>query len=562
MNNLSEQSYFGANSIVELHANVIKKYDIALKYFYRVIDKFSPVGIYRHKGDNSQYGDFNLYLKRVPNKYTSEYIANRDISELDIYDSPASILHEISISKIIGQGVQGTVYEMPIQIDNMKMDCVLKKASIIPPYIYMKYVLLNEWVNEFEPSSMRTIGTELSKILRYLHQDEIYYLNKYSMKNSGYNINNKTEMMELLGLYKYICMNEVLNKNSDANTDVLITWLCSNLVINKHTPAFPLLYTSFKTDDSLSSDVGVFATGIDEKILGIFKYDVTKYIYPHQYMAVEKLDTTLYEVLRGPLFDMNDNTMEVLSQRYMSLIAQLVFALFVAQKKLGYVSNDLHSMNVMLSTFVGEFFYTINEMDLDNVREIFPEDLFPSNDNGDIFIRIPTNIGLVKIIDQGRATISLNNGFEVGSRTTNFVAESYGVKDYDPHDFNNDLLRIMVEIYEPEFVSELLEREKMGISSNTERSLLGVFRQAFQCRHDDKGNLISLFQARKHICDAEAFCQQVFDYFGAFGFGSQDEKCTITNKTTPDSLIKYLSMFSFTGAEKDDFGLYYSMINE
>ena len=538
-----------------VYIDTIEKYNIALKFFYHYIDKFSPIAIKESFDKRHQKYIYDLFLTKsfAPGGETRELLKNSSINDLDIYEDYRKIDKALATANIIGQGVQGTVYTVGILEEGYDpFNAVLKKSAIIEPNIYAKYVLLNEWVKYKTPE----VGIMLERELRRVYQDELYYLNKFGQYSESYDIENCKQMDDLRKLYNHICMDQVLNRNSDANIDVIVTWVTAGLVIDKKTPAFPLLYSSFKTNDPMSSDVGIVPA---EDLLGSFRYDVTKYIYPHQYMAIEKLDYTLYELLRSSLFDYDIFGFEKIAQRYLDIIAQATLALFTAQKNLSYVSNDAHSKNFMVKKYVGSIYYCIHPDDLPNTRKIFPEGIFTTGPNGYIVLEIKSDTGILKIIDQGRANIVVPGGI-VGSRTTNFVAESYGVDNYDPLDFNNDLLRLFLELYDEEFVGILLDRIKNNVASDSEITLIDIYREAFQCREDQRGRIESLFKVRKNNCDQNATCQRIFDYFGAYGYGSGSGICTITDKTTPDNIMKYLGSYNYTGCDVSDLSFCYSIM--
>lgn len=546
--------------IEPMFKEAIWKYAIALDFFFYEIDHFSPVGIFPVENANTSEISYVLDAdNQLPQDPSTLKEINsgtiEDLKRYGIYEDPRRVEMMLENSRILGKGVQGTVYNMTIDDGVRMIECVMKKAPIVPIHIYTKYILLNEWKNTKNP----IVRTQLSIALRRAHQDEVYNFRRFRVPLDNHDLDNEDTVSLLLALYRRMCVEEVLSNNSDSNVDVLVSWLCSDLVLERRTPAFPLLYASFKTDDPLSSKNGLYPEGFDESVLGSFRYDVTKYTYPHQYMAIEKLDFTLYELLRSPMFKMGDVPLQVLCRRYMSVIGQLVLALFTAQKSINYTSNDLHSQNVMVSEYVGDIYYSVNLDDLPNLREIFPKKLFKTDAHGNIVLIIDTDFGICKIIDQGRANVDVD-GVKVGSRTTNFVAEQYGIYDYDPLDPNNDLLRILVEIYDNEFVTHLIERQRQNLSTPTEANLLKLFRQAFQCKRNEQGVIESLFKVRKDQCKNKAICNQSFDYFNKFGFGTGDMVCTITDKTTPDSLMPYLSMYNCNNCNKEDLKLCYSMI--
>jgi hypothetical protein len=96
---------------------------------------------------------------------------------------------------------------------------------------------------------------------------------------------------------------------------------------------------------------------------------------PVQMTVMEKLDGSLYELLKG-----SDPA------KHLAWIAQIIFALAYAQRNFGFTHNDLHGNNVMFKTTDKEFLYYFH---------------------GGVTYKVPTYGYLLKIIDFDRGIGSI-----------------------------------------------------------------------------------------------------------------------------------------------------------
>lgn len=356
---------------------------------------------------------------------------------------------------------------------------------------------------------------------------------------------SKKTIIILRDFYKYICLNMLLRSHSDANTESLTGLLCNKLVTEKISPHFCLTYMAFKTLIEINNELlphikHDYITNRMAKVNIIDK--VEEYTIPIQHIAMEQMTITLTKHFRNDFFNINVHTIDVVTTRYLDLIFQLSTALFSAQKQFNYVHNDLHSSNIMLKDFTGDMYYYMNERVLGSDVTMFPRKLFPRDKYGNIIFKNIPQRGIYKIIDHGRASVKTYD-HSIVSRTPDLVARSYGVNDYQNHDYNIDLLRVLIESYDKKYYDALKYRIENNRATKKDRCIFNILKQAFTCHVDtEKEHVKGLFDVRRRECKDDIDCNRMFDWFGVYGYGDKP-KCERTNKTIPQNILRHFSIF-------------------
>lgn len=526
----------------------------ALNYFRQSIAKFSPNKIIPKKDQRSKYDRYNLDIDKsilVWEPLHHDILKDMSIEALSIYQDHSKLRNILEFGDVLGKGVQGTVYEMFLDFNGHYRSYALKKTPIIDSRIYTKHILLEEYWSTVDFHDRWVIFNEIMRHLRALSEEEKFYFEYEEFSDLRRIITDLTitkklfpaladheryakELEQLRNFYKYICLNNIVLPFSDANNDVIISYHCSKLVLEKMSPSFPLIYCSFKTNQKFPFHKKEFNLCEDVQIK--CNERLKHKIYPQQFMAMEKMDMTLYELIKSEIFNIKTQDIQLICKRYLQIYAQIIIALLTAQKKYGYVNNDLHLKNIMIKRFKGPLYYVVNEKDLKDAHIIFPSYKFPRNKYGDIILELKVDVGLCKIIDNGRATLKTHN-INIGSNTDIFNARYYKVENYNPRNFNNDLLKFFITMYEEEFFTLLFDRYEEGISSDLEKKILYINDEIFFC-HNDKNKRKDIFDIFEE-CGSNKQCNDMFFQFGMLGFGGKP-KCDVEDQRKPDNLMKYL----------------------
>ena len=526
----------------------------ALNYFKRTITRCSPNKIVPRINPTSKYDRYDLGIDEsllVWSPLGDDVLKDMTIDALRVYQNHSNLSSTLEYGDIIGRGVQGTVHEMFFDFNGHHRRYALKKMPIVSSKIYAKHVLLEEYWQATDIYDKQIIFNEILRHLRSLDQEEEFYFQHQQFSHLKRIIHDlivvknifpilsdhgyySKELEQLKKFYKYICLNNIILPFSDANNDVIVSHYCSTLVLEKMSPSFPLVYCSFKTNESFPFKQEQF--NLCENIKNKCGKQFRRRVYPQQFMAMEKLDMTLYELVKGDMFDIKTQELELICERYLEIYSQIIIALLTAQKKYGYVNNDLHLNNIMIHQFKGPICYVLNENDLEHADIIFPLKKFPRNKNGDIILELKINTGLCKIIDNGRATLRLHD-IEIGSNTDIFNARAHKVQNYNPRNFNNDLLKFFISMYDEDFFMFLFDRYEEGLSSALEEKILRINDEVFFCHNgeSEEKDIFDIFEE----CGSNEQCNEMFYQFGMFGFGNTP-KCDVREQRTPDNLIKYL----------------------
>lgn len=527
----------------------------ALNYFRHNITKFSPNKIIPKKDPKSKYDRYVLDINKsilVSEPLDHDILKDMSVDALSIYENHSKLRYNLEFGNILGKGIQGVVYEMFLDYDGHYHSYALKRMPIIDSRIYTKHVLLEEYWSSVDFHDRWAIFNEIMRHLKNLSEEEKFYFEYEEFSHLRRIITDltvtkmlfptladheryKRELEELRKFYKYVCLNNIILPFSDANNDVIISYHCSKLVLEKMSPSFPLLYCSFKTNHTFPFRKEEFNLCKDIQIK--CGDNLKRRIYPQQFMAMEKLDMTLHGLITSEIFDIKTQDIQLVCERYFQIYTQIILALLTAQKKYGYVNNDLHLNNIMIKKFKGPIYYVVNENDLRDAHIIFPVHKFPRDKNGDILLELKVDVGLCKIIDNGRATLNTHN-INVGSNTDIFNARYCKVENYNPRNFNNDLLKFFITIYDEDFFNLLFDRYEKGVSSDLEKKILCINSEIFYCHNDEKKkkDVFDIFEE----CGSNKQCNDMFYYFGMFGFGDKP-RCEIKDQRKPDNLIKYLN---------------------
>jgi thiamine kinase-like enzyme len=254
------------------------------------------------------------------------------------------LLYKKQMCTIHGRVFVGLIYSNTSSYS--KRYVFVKELSILP---YL-------WINLFKTKKCQTINNIVSSPLQYQYNQFLH-----SIYNSAY-------------------------------IDVFGTYLCSKLVENRISPHFPLFYGTTQTIFKK------YSFEIEQDELHLFRDDDNKLLYsdhtklykhtndyivqysniPVQLLFIEKISHSFDDFL--------DKSRP--EKEWMSVLFQVVAAIYTIQNKYSMCHNDLHIGNVMYShTNEKYLYYTINN----------------------IYYRVPTYNKIIKIIDFGRATFQLNN---------------------------------------------------------------------------------------------------------------------------------------------------------
>ena len=455
---------------------------------------------------------------------------------------------------------------------NANKQFVLKSFNVILEDIHMQYVLLSLLVEQTNPPEV------VEKVLAYLfmemrmydpwvtfyrtffiHEIEISKLANEKLNNAFYQINNTfsvdieegsgiealtylrsvdiESLLLLRDFYKYICLNMVLRSYSDANTESLAGLLCNKLVSQKITPGFGLIYTTFKTLVPFN----------EQGTLNYFKNTpdiiprIQQFKVPIQHIAMEFMPMTLANLFAQGSFNYKKFSLEEVTLRYLDLIFQVTTTLYSAQNTFKYVHNDLHASNIMVSPFRGPMIYYIDEANLPQHKNIFDTRKFPRDSKGRIIFSNDAEIGIYKIIDHGRASVT---GFNILSDTAGLIASTYGIDDYPLNDYSIDLLRLFVEMFDSHFYTALLININEGRADIFQQTLHNLFQQVFSCnlRINGEKMFVWMFDVRNRECEGDIDCQRLFDWFGMYGLGN-GPRCERTESATPENILRHFNIF-------------------
>lgn len=540
----------------------------AINYFKGKIKKYSPNTMSMSTHDLIyELGLSEEILLEKP--LTKSKLDRVEIETLDIYEQSSGLNSKLNFIDILGKGVDGRVYHMEMD-DNTPY--ALKKMPIIRPGIYARYALIRAYFNTDDVMDKQMIFLELLRHFKYVNQEEYDYFAYPEFEPvrriiSDIVITCKTfpvmssyghyerELKKIFNFYKHICINNIIRPHSDANNDVLATYFLSELVLDKKTPAFPLLYTSFKTNQRFTCNRKTF--DIRKQINHQCKDEFDQYVYPYQYMAMEKLDMTLSDLINSPLFDRRFRHLQEICKNYLDVYAQIIFALLTAQISYAYVHNDLHAGNVMIKEYKGPLYYVIDKKVLDILESIEPLQGFELDNDGNVIFKLDVKVGICKIIDNGRSFMKTDQ-LDFGSMTNSYVARSDHINDYDHTNFNNDLLRFFAALYDPEFFDHLEIRREQNLSSDLEKRILDINSEVFFCYLDDEESKKDLFHAYGR-CGNDKQCRDLFMKYGVLGFG-KEPRCDIKEQRTPLNLIKYLDHFVSPNTNLNKVDFYFDMI--
>ena len=179
---------------------------------------------------------------------------------------------------------------------------------------------------------------------------------------------------------------------NSAYIDVFGTYLCSKLVEDNISPHFPLFYGTTQTCFKK------YSFEVDDDEIHLFRDDDNQLLYPEnsklykhiddyiiqysdvpvQLLFIEKISHTFNDFL-----DKSHNEKE-----WMSVLFQIVVAIYTIQQKYSMCHNDLHIGNIMYSHTNEKYLY----YKIDNIN-----------------YRVQTYNKIIKIIDFGRSTYHFNN---------------------------------------------------------------------------------------------------------------------------------------------------------
>lgn len=535
-------------------------YHLALNYFKKKIDRHSPCKIYETSNRYSKYYKCGIKIDPyiVNNKFLEESDwKGIDIETLPIYENASKVENLFNLQNIEQEDEMDTSYKMHFIYDGHRRKYTLKRINIIKPCVYTKYILLKTYFESFSTYEKNIILKELINQLEYIGEEELIYMNMYGfddMNDIIFHISNMYEsafsspdsgefsdnLMKLYNFYKYICLFNIITSFSLTNNNIHIMYICNQLVLDKKSPSFSLIYSSFKTNDPFIFDN--FNISINRTLKNLCKKCFDDNIYPSQYIAYESSDMSLRELLQTSYFNYRMQDFQKICKRYLVIYAQIIFALFTAQKTYGYVNNNLTVDNIMVKLFTGSLYYSIHEDELNYFNDIFPSDRFIRNKRGYVIFKLKTDVGICKITNHEQASIQFAPSHSKLSRISSienlFEFQNNELPKYDHENFNNDLLKFFIDLYDENFFDILFRRHERGISSKLERQIIDINEQVFYCKNDDD----DIFEVMGECQDDEE-CKLIFNKFGMYGFG-QEPVCDIKRQRIPDTLIKHFYTFS------------------
>lgn len=546
---------------------------------------------------NPLYTDYKLTAK--------SYMIDRSILDKSIIDNIdiddiQNVYNYDEIKKY--EGYESLYDEQDVTIAkveyNNQYPFVVKSFPVILESTYIKYIMLNTIILRNDNVNSFVVDDDAKNLLMLVYRDmindpwDIYYYHIYvnEMKIDDiyqyrlrkafrqvrqsftfqpsndpkqpniYIFQNYPDMSSLLLLrdfFKYMCLNMLLRSYSDANTEALIGILCNKLVTQKLTPGFALMYAPFKTLVNFD----------DNDIFELFKKESTietlkTYSVPLQHIAMEYLYKTLDDLISEDVFNIKIVPLRTATIRYLDLIFQVATALFSAQNSLGYVHNDLHPKNIMLAPFEGPIVYYMNNNDLGKNRRLFNQQRFPRDDQGRIIFENVPQLGIYKIIDHGQASVIDHPNYII-SDTPGLVAKTYGIDEYPMDDYNLDLLRFFVEIFDQRFYESLLKRINDNTADVYMQVLYNLFQQVFSCNTimNGKETITWMFDVKGKQCHGDIDCQRIFDWFGIYGLGD-GPKCEKSESATPENILKHFSIFCNPNIDIDKLTLKFNILDK
>lgn len=537
--------------------------------------KFIRTRNFVSKDEFSKYGKMKIDTNMLNGNFLSTNVANfMNMNHLpDIYDQPN--LNKLRTIKTLVEKVDLSI----ALVKSRNNEFVLKSFPVIRTDILNKFELLGQLINTDTENADNDETRNMFRLFeQYIHavdSIEDFYLdtglfdNKKEkiregikmIKNSFTLIENSKEVIigdfpsiealeTLYDFYNYICLNMIFRTYSEANAESIIGLFCNQLVLTKTAPGFCLTYGTFKTNSKENTQFipSNMKPSLDEYTHGI----------PMQHIAIEKMEKTLFDLIDEGFFSLEFYDMETVCERYLDLILQVTMSLYSAQKKYGFVHNDLHARNIMIKYYDGPIVYCIDEKKINHADKIFPPDHFPRDEDGFIKFKLSTKLGFYNIIDFGMAIIKTPK-YEINSRTVELIAKTHRVDNYNPYNFNNDILKMFVSMYDNDFHIKLLESFNSGNPSPEVITLTYIFEQVYTCHLADEDTMEWLFNVKEDKCGADDDCSLLFMFYGVYGYGDHP-KCKNPNGAIPENLLKYFDIFCDPTIDMKKESLCYSIV--
>ncbi len=220
----------------------------------------------------------------------------------------------------------------------------------------------------------------------------------------------------------FLIFSNLYSINNSAYIEILVNYLCSNLVENKITTHFPLFYgnmggilKTFTYSESQSSSVS-------QQEYMLPKNHVITNRGKKTYIKIPKLPTHLVfqedvGLCLGDLLDANGYHKE----EWMSYVFQVIAALSIVQSRYKLIHNDLHLGNVMCKKTDRKFLY------------------YQLSENK--YFKIPTYGRIIKLIDWGRAVLELPSQ-KIWNNCFNLDFEVFG-QYYPPNEYTSQKTTVL-----------------------------------------------------------------------------------------------------------------------
>jgi hypothetical protein len=391
---------------------------IALNYLKKFIRQ---IGM---KDKNMMYRLIKQYVgKEIPTAEIEKGFAYPETTAIPILSyeelEPHATGKLFDISNPLSTGTaQGTTYNIEIHPNanlhivsllsqafgiRENIPAVMKKSPIYDPRDWLEYILLLDMIDNYDIiQSNPNFYYDIKELVKKYIDER--YPSKYMMADRA----ELAEEARFLQNYFIEIYNAAYN---EAYVDALGYYLGSLLTEFLLTPFFPLFYASFRAFDKNyfgPEYVQELGPRVNEN-------------FPVEVVVMQPLRENLKQIIRRDGFFTRDgDRFSGYSQdKMMSMFAQIVFGLSVAQAVFGIVNNDFHAGNLMYEQ-VPEAQY-----------------LYYYAPDTKKYWRVPTFGRVFKMIDFGRASFRFGT-IEFASPTQD-QAVGGGINLFDP---NNDLYRI------------------------------------------------------------------------------------------------------------------------
>ncbi len=347
---------------------------------------------------------------------------------------PGKSFGNITIGAMLGSGVYGSVYDGVIfptarskknvnnsQLKTRQINTALKKAAVVPASTWDQLLAATR-VNQLSRLDEPDVLARIKHLIKVYDLDELDTFEAIVEQYDDPRVTSVYADKLLDNITEYV--KDLLNdKHQSAYVEAFGYFLGSILTETFVVPFFPLFYGSHLVLDELPLT--------DEQKLEMH----TEGLVPSQLTLIEKLEGSLGDLLLSGFFA--SRPLDYL----WAALAQISMGLSTAQELLGMVHNDFHRNNVLYKRNApGTYFY----------YECRPSSVFggaAGQAKEFFYFKVPAEYQYCAI-DFGFATFRLAEPLVDTNISGLSSSAPLGVdKNFDIYNANNDLVKLMIDIY-------------------------------------------------------------------------------------------------------------------